>query len=107
MDGGFQEQEQVVSNCEAGPEMARQVKSFRDRLFGLWVAAQLGKSGASAEIYAAELAADDFNHPGDEHMLEMVMADLKDAHIRLGRHEILGQLVKAELEVRNALFDIH
>jgi hypothetical protein len=51
----------------------------RNRLFGLWVAEKLGKSGAEAETYAKAVIAADFQKPGHDDVIEKVRADLQTA----------------------------
>jgi hypothetical protein len=53
--------------------------SRRNRLFGLWVAGQLGKAGAEAEAYAKEVVAADFQKPGSDDVIDKVRADLTAA----------------------------
>ena len=49
----------------------------RNKLLGLWAAAQLGKSGADAEAYAKEVVASDFEKAGEDDIVGKVAADLK------------------------------
>jgi hypothetical protein len=91
---------------ELAPALARRIRFSRDHFFGLWIAAQLGISGPSAEIYAAEIAADDLCHPGDTYMIERVAADLKAHKIRVAEHELLAHLCQAEVRSRRAILGI-
>ena len=65
----------------------------RDKLFGLWVAKQLGRTDADA--YAAEVVAANFEKPGDEDMLSKVRKDLQAA----GKEIVEGTL---QVELSNA-----
>lgn len=65
----------------------------RNRLFGLWVAGKLGKSGADAEAYAKEVVAADFQKPGNDDVIDKVRADLD----RAGRSAADSEL-RAEYE---------
>lgn len=60
-------------------EQKFRAESRRNRLFGLWVAAKLGKAGAEAEAYAKEVVAADFLRPGHDDVIEKVRADLDRA----------------------------
>lgn len=53
------------------------ITARRNKLLGLWVAAQLGKSGADAEAYAKEVVASDFEKPGDDDVIVKVLKDLQ------------------------------
>ncbi len=64
----FQHDEQIRFRVEA-----RQVK-----LFGLWVAEQIGKTGPDAESYARELVAFNLGAPGLEDVVEKVSSELRD-----------------------------
>jgi len=69
------------------------IEARRNRLFGQWIAAKLGKSGADADAYAKEVVAADFQAPGHDDVIEKVMKDLAAAGLRL---EI--EAVRAEYE---------
>ena len=51
----------------------------RNKLFGLWVAERLGKSGADAEAYAKSVVLADFEEAGDADVLRKVGQDLDGA----------------------------
>src|SRR5215471_488448 len=77
-------------------EQVFKVQVRRDKLFGLWVAAQLGKSGADAESYAKDVIASNFEKPGDEDMLGKVRGDLKAAGKAIDDKLLNAELHKAE-----------
>lgn len=62
------------------------VTARRNKLLGLWAAAALGKTGAEADAYAAEVVKSDFQEAGDDDVLRKVSGDLggkfSDADIR-------------------------
>jgi hypothetical protein len=64
----------------------------RNKLLGMWVAEQLGKSGASAEEYAKEVVQADFDRPGDEDVFEKVWGDLQAAGSTLSEHQVRRQM---------------
>lgn len=72
-------------------EQEFRAQSRRNRLFGLWVAAKLGKLGAEAEAYAREVVAADFQKPGHDDVIAKVAADLD----RAGR-----SIAKADLDLQ-------
>src|SRR3954462_5760016 len=47
----------------------------RNRLFGQWAAAQLGRSGPEADAYARSVVMADFEETGDGDVLRKVLAD--------------------------------
>ena len=76
----------------------------RNKLLGLWVAEQLGKSGADAEAYAKEVIAADFEEAGIEDVVRKVAADLAgkasadDVRAKMGE---LLPVAKAQLMSEN------
>ena len=57
----------------------------RNKLFGLEVAALLGKTDESAEAYAKEVVAADFEESGDEDIFRKVKADFESANLPYDR----------------------
>jgi hypothetical protein len=68
------------------------VTARRNKLLGLWVAEQLGLSGAEADAYAKSIVAADFEKPGDEDVLHKVMADLSAKGVQLSEHALRKRL---------------
>ncbi|KSV71065.1 hypothetical protein N183_28175 [Sinorhizobium sp. Sb3] len=60
----------------------------RNKLFGLWAAEQLGKSGADADAYANDVVRADFEEPGDNDVFRKVRADFDAAGVSLSDHQI-------------------
>jgi hypothetical protein len=60
-------------------ELRFKATARRNKLLGLWAAAQLGKTGADAEAYAKSVVMADFEEAGDEDVLRKVRADLEAA----------------------------
>lgn len=52
------------------------VTARRNRLLGLWAAERMGLSGAAAESYAKTVVAAEFDHGGDRHVVDKIVADL-------------------------------
>ena len=57
-------------------ELRFKATARRNKLFGLWAAEQLGKTGAEAEAYAKSVVLADFEEAGDADVLRKVQADL-------------------------------
>jgi hypothetical protein len=52
------------------------VKARRNRLLGLWAAERMGLSSTAAASYAKGVIAAEFEHGGDKHVVDKVIADL-------------------------------
>lgn len=59
-------------------DMQFKADARRNKLLGLWVAEMLGKSGADADAYAAEVVKSDFEEAGHEDVFRKVSGDLGD-----------------------------
>ena len=82
-------------------ELRFKAMARRNKLFGLWAASELGKSGADAEAYAKTVVMADFEEAGDEDVLRKVRADLEaggkslsDAELRRQMTQLLAQAVE-------------
>lgn len=79
-------------------ELEFKAEARRNKLLGLWVAEQLGKSGAEADAYAKTVIAADFQEAGDEDVFRKVRADLPaevtDHVIRRQMDELKGRAIE-------------
>lgn len=66
----------------------------RNKLFGLWVADRLGKTGEDAESYAKSVVLADFEEAGDADVLRKVSKDLEAAGQSAGEAELKAKLVQ-------------
>ena len=66
----------------------------RNKLFGLWVAERLGKTGEDADSYAKSVVLADFEEAGDEDVLRKVRKDLEGAGQSAGETELTAKLVQ-------------
>jgi hypothetical protein len=57
-------------------ELAFKARNRGNRMFGMWLAEQLGLSGDAAASYAKDVVVADFEAPGDEDLFTKVRADL-------------------------------
>lgn len=82
-------------------ELQFKASARRNKLLGLWVAEQLGKSGAEAEAYAKSVVMSDFEEAGDEDVFRKVRGDLpaevSDHVIRRTMDELMAKAV-AEIQ---------
>jgi hypothetical protein len=68
------------------------IRARRDRLFGAWIAEQLGLTGEVAEKYAIDAAKLDLEAPGDDNLIEKIKSDLDDAGKNISDEELLDAL---------------
>lgn len=73
-------------------ELRFKATARRNKLFGLWAAAQLGKVGAEAEEYAKSVILADFQEAGDADVIRKVRADLEAAGKPVQESELNGIL---------------
>jgi hypothetical protein len=72
----FDEREKAFENkFKRDQELQFKVRARRNKLLGLWAAGKLGV--ADAEAYAKEVVSADFNKPGEDDVVEKVVADAK------------------------------
>ena len=87
MAGGFERREKGFEAKWAHYEELRfKVFARRNKLLGLWAAAEMGASGPAAESYAKEVIAADFEKPGDDDVFDKVRRDLDAKKIALSDH---------------------
>ena len=70
------------------------VESRRNKLLGLWLAEQMGKSGDEADAYAKEVVISDLKEAGDEDVIAKVLADIDAAGLSLTRDDIVNKLAE-------------
>ena len=82
-------------------ELGFKVRNRRNKLFGLWLAAEhLGLAGDAAADYAKDVVMSDFESPGDEDMLGKVRADLAKASKDVPDSALQKRLEQCEAEAR-------
>lgn len=64
------------SRFKHNQELQFKARNRGNKLFGLWIAEQLGLKGDEAENYARDVVMVDFEMPGDDDILTKVRADL-------------------------------
>ena len=67
-------------------ELRFKVYARRNKLLGLWAAAEMGISGSAMDDYAKEVVAADFEKPGDEDVFEKVRRDFDARQVALSDH---------------------
>ncbi|MGC8202313.1 DUF1476 domain-containing protein [Aliiroseovarius sp. PTFE2010] len=97
----FDDRENAFENKYAhDAEMKFKAEARGNKLLGLWAAELLGKTGAEAEAYAAEVVKSDFEEAGHEDVFRKVSGDLgnkaDEATVRAKMAECLAE-AKAQL----------
>jgi hypothetical protein len=82
-------------------ELRFKAMARRNKLFGLWAAGLLGKSGTDADAYAKEVVLADFEEQGDDDVFRKVQRDFAAANvaqseqdIRKKMNDLLGEAIK-------------
>jgi hypothetical protein len=100
MSGSFDERRRgFESKWAHDADMKFKIMARRNKLLGLWAAAEMGKDGDAAQAYAKEVIAADFEEAGDEDVFRKVRKDLdaakvSDAVIRAKMVELLETAVE-------------
>jgi len=69
-------------------ELEFKVNARRNRLLGLWAAKELGIPDAEAEAYAKTVVMADFQKPGDDDVVEKIVADFEQKGLRINEHRV-------------------
>lgn len=89
----FNEREQGFEKKFAhDAELQFRATARRNKLLGLWVAEQLGKTGDAADSYAVEVIKADLEEPGDEDVFRKVRADLDASDVDVSDHMVRKQI---------------
>jgi hypothetical protein len=90
---GFDERKDAFENKFAHDQELRfKATARRNKLFGLWAAERLGKTGADADAYAKTVVLADFEEAGDADVLRKVQADLTAAGVQVSDTELANAL---------------
>jgi len=79
------------------------IRSRRNKLLGLWVATAFGLSGDAAEAYAKDVMTSDMDRPGDDDMIEKIMADVAARGAKLDVAVIKKELAAFEKTARDQI----
>ena len=93
MEESFEKRKKAAEAKWAHDEELRfKVYARRNKLLGLWAAAQMGLAGAAADAYAREVIAADFEKPGEEDVFEKLRRDFDAKGIAVTDHTIRRQM---------------
>ena len=69
-------------------ELQFRITARRNKLLGLWIAEMMGLKGDAVDAYAKEVVASDFERPGDDDVVEKVLADCKAHDLPVDEHKL-------------------
>jgi len=75
-------------------ELEFKATARRNKLLGLWAAELLGISGAEAETYAKSVIRADLEKPGEQDVVDKVMADFKARGVELSEHRLKKRMAE-------------
>lgn len=85
-------------------ELRFRAEARRNKLFGLWAAEKLGKTGADAQAYAEALVVAEVSADADERVVATVKKDFEAAGVDQSEHQIRRTLdeflAKAKAEIK-------
>lgn len=91
---GFEEREKgMEAKFAYEQELQFKATARRNHRLGLWAAGLMGMEGDEAEAFAKKVIQSDFEEPGDEDVLRMVEASLKEHGV-----ETSAQQVRTEMD---------
>lgn len=104
MTSSFDDRHKAFENkFKVDEEFRFKVNARAVKYFGLWVAQQLGLSGADAEKYAEDVVDADFDEPGIQDVLRKVKKDFAAKGMEVTEHHLENEfkphLAKAMLEL--------
>lgn len=73
-------------------ELAFKATARRNKLLGLWAAAQMGLAGAEADAYAKEVVKADFEEAGEDDVFRKVRRDLDAKGVTVSDHQIRREM---------------
>ncbi len=92
----FDNRERAFENMFAhDEEMQFKITARRNKLLGLWAAAQMGLTTEEADAYAKSVVQADFEESGDEDVVRKLLGDLTSAGV-----ETDDSIVRAALDTQ-------
>jgi len=102
----FDDREKGFENKFANDQTSEfRAQARRNKLLGLWAAAEMGLSGDDADAYAAEVVKADLEEPGDADVMRKLLADFEAKGVSHSEHVIrtrMDQLMdEARIQLRS------
>ena len=79
------------------------ITARRNKLLGLWAAAQMQITGADADAYAREVVVADFEEPGDNDVVRKVLGDLEAKDIEINELRLRKEMDRLMQEARQQI----
>lgn len=79
------------------------INARRNKLLGLWAAAQMRITGADADAYAREVVVADFEEPGDDDVVRKVLGDLEAKDIEINELRLRKEMDRLMQEARQQI----
>jgi hypothetical protein len=92
MTGFDDRKRQEETRYKHDQELLFKARNRGNKLFGLWVAEQLGLTGEAATNYAKDVVMADFEMPGDDDIFTKVEADLAAKSVQISDRVLRRQL---------------
>lgn len=90
----FDKRKDAYENKFAHDEELRfKSEARRNKLLGLWAAAELGFAEEKAAEYAKEVVVSDFDEPGDEDVFRKVRGDFDKADVKVSDEDLRSKMV--------------
>ena len=75
-------------------ELRFKVTARRNKLLGLWAAQKFGMEGGDADAYAKSVVVADFDRPGDDDVVEKVLADFAKYDLEMTDHGLRKEMAR-------------
>ncbi len=103
---GFKKRKRDAENrFQHDQELEFKANARRNKLLGQWASELMGISGDAAEAYAKEVVISDFDRPGDDDVLEKVLADFTEKGVDVSSSKLRKEMDRlmdvAREQVRN------
>jgi hypothetical protein len=86
---GFDDREKTFEKkFEKDQELQFKATARRNRLLGLWAAELMGLKGTAADAYAKDVVKADLEKPGEDDVIDKLMADFKAKGIAQSEHQV-------------------
>lgn len=104
MMNNFEDRQEAFEKLYAhNQELGFKAEARCCKLFGLWVAEQMGLDGANAETYAKEVVASNLEEPGFEDVKRKIMPDLAAKNVSIPEHTINAMLERFHGEAKEQI----
>ncbi len=86
-------------------ELIFRVEARACKLFGLWLAGEMGLSGAEAESYAKTVVTANLDEPGFDDVVRAVRPDIDKKGLEISDHLINSQLEKFMADAKQQIME--